>query len=161
MGALAVTAAVLAGTVSLAGSAVAAPAPVLSISDAQAAEGTFGTRLLTFGVTINESGRLASVRYRTQDETARANEDYDSMQGTLQFTPGETTKTIEVPIKGDKKVEPDEFFSVVLSESTGATLDQSGGVGTGTIENDDVAATRCTCKSVKLSLAGVKTRALF
>jgi hypothetical protein len=153
--------AVLAGTVSLAGSATAVPAPVLSISDAQAAEGSSGTRLLTFHVTLNETNRSATVRYRTQNETARGGEDYDSTEGMLQFALGETTKTIEVPIRGDRKVEPDEFFSLVLSDSTGATFDQSGGVGTGTIQNDDVAATRCTCKSVKLSLAALKTRALF
>ena len=156
MKALAVTLAVLAGTVSLTGSAAARPASgTLSIGDAQAPEGTFGTRALSFRVTLSEESREpVSVSYRTQNETARAGEDYDSTQGTLQFASGERTKTVEVPVRGDRKVEPDEFFSVILFAPVNATIAQPGGVGTGTIENDDVPAVLCKCKRVKLRLAG-------
>ena len=90
-------------------------------------------------MTLSESSREpVSVSYRTQNETARAGEDYDSTQGTLQFAAGETTKNVEVPIRGDRKVEPDEFFSVILFAPIGATIAEPGGVGTGTIQNDDV-----------------------
>jgi hypothetical protein len=161
---LAITLAMLAGAVTLAGSAVALPTQVLiSIGDAQAEEGTFGTRPLAFRVTLSEESRShVIVSYRTQNETARAGEDYESTQDTLHVAPGETTKTIDVPISGDRKAEPDEFFSLLLFDPSGATIAQPGGVGTGTIQNDDFPAplprTKCTCKRVKLRLAGFANR---
>jgi hypothetical protein len=129
----------------------------LSIGDAQAQEGQSGLRALTFRVTLSESSREpVSVSYRTQNETAGAGEDYASTQGFLEFAPGERTKSVEVSIGGDRKVEPDEFFSVTLFAPSGATVAEPGGVGTGTIRNDDFPAPlpKCTCKRVKLRLAG-------
>jgi Calx-beta domain len=138
------------------GGLAAGQSGTLSIGDAQAREGTFGTRSLTFRVALSESSKEpVSVGYRTQNETARAGEDYVSRQGTLQFAPGETTKNVEVPIRGDRKVEPDEFLSVVLFAPTGAAaVAEPGGVGTGAIQNDDVAALLCNCKRVKPRFAG-------
>jgi hypothetical protein len=130
----------------------------LSIGDAQAKEGGFGARPVAFRVTLSEASRdQVTVSYRTQNETAQAGEDYETTQGTLQFAPGETTKTVEVPIRGDRKVEPDEFFSVLIVAPVNAAIAEPGGVGTGTIENDDLPApprAKCTCKRVKLRLAG-------
>ena len=59
-----------------------------------------------------------------------------------------------MPIRGDRKVEPDEFFSVILFAPVTRRSREPGGVGTGTIENDDVPAVLCKCKRVKLRLAG-------
>jgi len=133
----------------------------LSIGDAQAAEGNSGTRPLSFRVTLSEVSRdPVAVSYRTQNETARAPEDYQSTEGSLQFAPGETAKTVEVPVNGDRAVEPDEFFSVILFDPIGATIAQPGGVGTGAIQNDDQpsvpppAKVACTCKRVKVRVAG-------
>lgn len=167
MKALAVTLAVLAGTATLAGSAGARPtqAGTLSIADAHGPEGNSGTRPLSFKVTLSAPNRgdtSVSVSYRTQNETARAGEDYVSARGELEFARGETTKTIEVQVNGDRAVEPDEFFSVVLFDPIGATIAQPGGTGTGTIENDDEnvgqppppAKVSCTCARVKTRLAG-------
>jgi Calx-beta domain len=142
-------------------SAARAVQETIFIFDASGAEGNSGTRALTFRVTLSHAiSESASVSYRTQNETARATEDYEEAQGSLQFAPGETTKTVEVAIKGDRKVEPDEFFSVVLSNPIGATIAEPGGVGTGTIQNDDFSAPlpKCTCKRVKLRLAGFNIR---
>jgi hypothetical protein len=163
MKALAILLAVLAGTVSMAGSAVALPVVgTLSIGDAQTPEGNSGTRPLSFRVTLSEVNRQeVTVSYRTQNETARASEDYVSTQGSLEFAPGETTKTIEVPINGDRAVEPDEFFSVILFDPVNAPIAQPGGVGTGTIQNDDQNVglpppdkVVCKCQRVKVRLAG-------
>jgi hypothetical protein len=157
---LAITLAMLAGAVSLAGSAVALPAQVsISVGDAQTAEGNSGSRNLSFRVTLSEaSGEPVSVQVRTHDEIARSPDDYQGAPVSLQFSAGETTKTYEVQIRGDRKVEPDEFFSVVLFAPTGAMIAEPGGVGTGTIRNDDFPAplprTRCKCKRMKLRLAG-------
>ena len=164
MKAVPVLLAVLAGTVSLAGSAAALPASgMLSIGDALGPEGNTGTRPLVFRVTLSESSREpVSVRYRTQNETAQAPADYEPAQGTLQFAPGETSKNVEVLIRGDRAVEPDEFFSVILFDPVNAAIAQPGGVGTGTIQNDDQPVSQpppqqkvvCKCKRVKTRLAG-------
>jgi Calx-beta domain len=161
MKALAITLAVLAGTVTIAGSGVAQPTQgaALSIADASGPEGDTGTRPLAFPVTLsaaNKSDTAVSVSYRTQNETARAGEDYVSAQGELEFARGETTKTIEVQVNGDRAVEPDEFFSLVLFDPIGATIAEPGGTGTGTIQNDDqnVLPQACKCRSVRVRVAG-------
>ncbi|MCI0362219.1 MAG: hypothetical protein L0211_27385 [Planctomycetaceae bacterium] len=56
--------------------------------------------------------------------------------GMLTFSPGQTSKTITVTIKGDKSKEYDEYFYVFLSDaSSNALLYNSA--GSGTILNDD------------------------
>lgn len=151
-----VAAGALIASLAAGGSLAAGQSGTLSISDAQAREGTFGTRALSFRVTLSEPSREpVSVSYHTQNETARAAEDYVSTQGTLQFAPGETTKNVEVSIRGDRKVEPDEFLSVILFAPTGAAVAEPGGAGTGAIQNDDVPALLCNCKRVTPRLAGL------
>lgn len=111
--------------------------PSISISDASIAEGDSFTKTVTF--TITRSGNLAGTtafKYATQDGTAIAPGDYTAKALTsLSFTAGQTSKTITVTIKGDTVVEPDEMFSVVLSNVTGGVI--GDGSGTGTIVNDD------------------------
>jgi Calx-beta domain len=153
-----VAAVALIASLAAGGGMAAGDSGALSIGDAQAPEGTFGTRPLSFRVTLSEpSQEPVSVSYRTQNETARAGEDYDSTQGALAFAPGERTKNVEISTRGDRKVEPDEFFSVILFAPVSATIAEPGGVGTGAIQNDDVPAalpsTKCRCKRVKLRLA--------
>ena len=64
-----------------------------------------------------------SVNYRTQDGSARADSDYVPTAGTLTFDPGETSKTVTIPIIDDIAFEADESFSLVLDSVTGgATL---------------------------------------
>jgi len=55
--------------------------------------------------------------------------------GTLSFDPGETTKTIAVPVSGDTLNEIDETFVLDLRNSTNASIDDAQGQGT--ILNDD------------------------
>src|SRR5262249_26395275 len=54
--------------------------------------------------------------------TATAGSDYDSVSGRLTFARGETSKTILIPIHGDRKVEPNEWFEVQLQRPKGATI---------------------------------------
>ena len=53
----------------------------------------------------------------------------------LTFNNGDTTKTITITIAADKKAEPTETFTVVLSSPTGATI--ATGTGTVTILDND------------------------
>jgi chitinase len=76
-----------------------------------------------------------TVNYATADGTAVAKSDYNSASGTLTFQPGQTSKTISVAIKGDRKREADETVLVQLSNAAGATI--ADGVATVTILNDD------------------------
>jgi hypothetical protein len=114
--------------------------PSLSIDDVSGAEGDSGTTNLSFTVTLSEAvPRTVSVHYDTADGTATAGTDYSSASGTLSFAPGETTKTITVPVNGDATFEPDETFHVVLSSPSRAVIaaGTGTGTGTGTIVNDD------------------------
>ena len=54
------------------------------------------------------------VDYRTVDGTANAGSDYEFVEDTLEFTPGETVKSIEIKIIDDDIFEEDEYFTVQL-----------------------------------------------
>lgn len=106
--------------------------PSLSIASSSVAEGTSGTTPMTFQVTLSRaSGKPVSVGYATSDGTATAPVDYVATSGTLTFNPGETSKTIAVAVVGDQTIEPDEQFTVSLSNPVNATV--LAGTASGTI----------------------------
>jgi hypothetical protein len=110
--------------------------PTLSIADASVREGDRGTTNLTLTVTRSgNSGVQVTVQYRTADGTASSKDDYSSVGGTLTFQPAQTSRIIAVPVKGDRKREPNETFTVKLSSAVGATINSA--VATVTILNDD------------------------
>ena len=111
--------------------------PSLSINDATVTEGNSGTTNATFTVTLSAaSGQIVMVHYATADGTATQPSDYTTTSGDLSFAPGDLTKTIDVPVKGDTDSEPDEGFSVNLTAPVHATT--ADALGAGTITNDDV-----------------------
>src|SRR5207244_2505474 len=98
-----------------------------------------GTTNASFTVSLSAAASgTVTVDFATADGTATAPSDYTSQNGTLSFAPGETTKTITVPVVGDTAVELDETFFVNLTgASANATIADSQGLGT--ILNDDAA----------------------
>src|SRR5262249_61322324 len=58
---------------------------------------------------------------------ATAGSDYEAVSGRLTFAPGETTKSILVPVYGDRTAEDDEHFNVILNHASGASLADSWG----------------------------------
>jgi hypothetical protein len=129
----------LAGPVTFAGS-VGEPSPVepvvLAVADASVLEGNRGSNNVAVAVTLSSgSSQAITVSYRTVDGTAKAKEDYTATSGTLTFQPGETSRTISVSIKGDRKREANETFTVELFNAVGGTVGDA--VATGTILNDD------------------------
>lgn len=112
-------------------------APTLSIADRTIPEGNSGGFVSTsFTVTLSAaSSKTVKVNYTTVDVTAIAGADYTAVSGTLTFAPGETSKTIGVPIKGDVLDEPNELFRINLSTPINATLADTQ--ATGTITDDD------------------------
>ena len=114
------------------------PTPTLSIDDVSLAEGDAGTQTFTFTVSLSApSGLAVSVDFATSDGSATSGSDFTSTSGTLTFAPGEVSKTIDVTVQGDTVVEPDEGFSVDLSNAVNATI--LDGTGAGLIINDDAA----------------------
>lgn len=113
------------------------PLPALSIDDVSLQEGTSGSSTITFTVTLSQASTQAiTVDFTTADGTAKSSDgDYNAQSGTLAFAPGTTTRTIAVQINGDPSKEPDETFTIRLSNSSNATIAQ--GTGTGLILNDD------------------------
>ncbi len=76
------------------------------------------------------------MHYATADDTATAGSDYVAAAGDLEFTPGQTAKTVSITVNGDADVEADEHLRLNLSNPSGARIVDSQGVGT--IVNDDV-----------------------
>ncbi len=110
--------------------------PSLSIADAQVAEGSSGTKLMVFTVTLSAPAQgPVTVAYTTRDGTALAGSDYTAQSGSLNFAAGETSKTIAVEIRGDTVDEIDESFEIALSGLTAATFARASAMGT--IANDD------------------------
>lgn len=115
------------------------PVPVFSIGKSQrVTEGNTGTVNLIFTVTLSPSAsERTQIAWRTASWTARLG-DYTGGQGILVFERGETSKTISVDVKGDRREEPTEMFAVILSGPVGGTLGQDKALGI--IEDDDGAA---------------------
>ncbi|MDX1429362.1 MAG: Calx-beta domain-containing protein, partial [Rhodothermales bacterium] len=119
-------------------------AATLSIKDVTSNEGNIGTTSFDFTVTLNapvDNG--ISVNFATMDGTATvADGDYNDTSGTLTFagSAGEVN-TITVPVSGDVRVEPDESFTVELSniQANARNVTFADATGTGAIDNDDAA----------------------
>ena len=108
-------------------------APSLSMADIVVEE-TVGTAELTASLS-GPSGKTISVSYATSDGTALSGSDYEAVSGTLIFSPGETEKTISVPVIDDMEVESEENFTVGLSGESNVTLSVAS--ASVTIEDDD------------------------
>ena len=80
-----------------------------------------------------------SVSYAAVAGSADAGTDFNLAAGTLDFAEGETVKTLSVPIVNDEDIEPNEQFTVVLSDPTGgASLGADNATATITIVDDEV-----------------------
>ena len=106
----------------------------VSVADARAREGEDET--LDFAVTLSRaaSGTVA-VAYATADGSARAGLDYTARKGQLSFAPGETEKTLSVPVLDDAHDEGAETMQLRLPAASGALI--ADGEATGTIVNSD------------------------
>jgi hypothetical protein len=112
------------------------PKPSLSVANVSQAEGNSGSQPASFTVSLAKPSPLRiSVAYATADGTATAGTDYTATSGTLVFAPGQTSKTVAVPILGDTAYESDETLTLTLSNPVNATLETA--TATGTITNDD------------------------
>jgi len=111
--------------------------PNISINDISVNEGDAGAQTATFTVTLSASSpQRVSLNYSTADGTATAANDYvPAVRRIVSVPPGQTSATFNIQIVGDLSVEPDETFSVNLSNASGGTI--VDGQGVCTIVNDD------------------------
>ena len=114
-----------------------APLPTVALTQQAVTvdEGNGGTGNILFEVTLSSPAtERTEVKWKTGNWTANK-ADYDSASGKLVFQVGQRTKTISVDVKGDKRDEPDEAFTIVLESPVAAVLGRKGAFGI--ITDDD------------------------
>lgn len=120
------------------------PLPTLSIAtdDADKNEGDSGTTPFTFTVTrgTNTTGATTVDYAVTGNGTESASgADFDGgtlPSGQVSFGDGETTQTITIDVAGETLFEPDEGFTVTLSNASGSAVINTA-TASGMIRNDD------------------------
>jgi len=112
---------------------------------------------------LRKGGSLGSltVDYATMDGTATAGQDYTSTSGSLTFSNGETTKTLQIPVLDDAVTEPDETFTVVLRASNLETLGTPATLVVTLQDRSTVPAISVNAVSVVEGNTGTTTEALF
>jgi hypothetical protein len=111
---------------------------ILSVEDVTVVEGDSGTPAAAFTVSMPApvpAGQVVTVAYTTADGTATASADYQAVSGVLTFDPGQSSRTVMVPVVPDSLDEPDETFTLNLSGASGAVIADAQGVAT--IQDDD------------------------
>jgi glucose/arabinose dehydrogenase len=127
------------------------PPPTVSVGDKTILEGDGGGRGMTFPVTLSRPAtNNVTVQYSVTGVSATAGTkagngtDFKIKSGTLTFAVNATgktpiLKTIAIPAFGDTTAEPDETYTVSLTNITGGYA-PGRDEGTGTIINDDVSS---------------------
>ena len=107
------------------------PEVLVSINDVTVTEGIELTADFLVSLSRETSG-VVTVDFATRVDTATVatGNDYADFDGTLTFQPGETEKTVSVTVNDDARNEGNETFDVILTNVTGATIDDNTGVGT-------------------------------
>jgi hypothetical protein len=107
------------------------------VQTASIVEGNSGTQNIAVDVTLSTpSIQTVTVNFATSDGTATAGSDYVASSGTLTIPAGSSSATINIPINGDTSVEPNETFTVTLSNATNVAF-IANTVANVTIVNDD------------------------
>jgi predicted extracellular nuclease len=110
---------------------------VLSINNTSVTEGNTGSTNATFTVSLSDPyAGTVSIDYATADGTAYStSNDYTATSGTLTFSGGVISQTVNVAVLGDTYNEANETFKLNLSNPTNATLANTFGTAT-IIDND-------------------------
>ncbi|MEB3308923.1 MAG: DUF4114 domain-containing protein, partial [Snowella sp.] len=105
--------------------------PSLSIGNVTLTEGDQDTQDANFTVRLSEaSTQTVTAQFTTEDDTAKAGEDYESQSGIISFASGELEKTISIKVSGDRLQELTENFKVKLINASNALIGQGTGIGT-------------------------------
>lgn len=113
----------------------------IAATDAVKDEGDTGETVFTFTVTRTHStGEAATVNYTLTGlggagQATTADFLDGEEEGTVEFAENETTKTIQIKVRGDTTVEQNESFSVTLSDPSAGEIGTAA--ASGRIVNDD------------------------
>jgi hypothetical protein len=89
-------------------------------------------------ITRGSSSGTATVELATSDGSAVQEADYTTTFRTITFGPGETSKTVDIPITEDAFAEGNETVNITLGNSTGEALVGGQSSAVLTIVDDDV-----------------------
>jgi hypothetical protein len=105
--------------------------PTISVGDASAIKPITGSVRMPFVITLSEPATTkVSVHFTTMDGTAIQNVDYRAKHGSVSFSPGQTSKTVNVTIKRMPTPEPNKTFTLELSLPKNASIADGEAVGT-------------------------------
>jgi hypothetical protein len=127
----------------------------ISVADATASEGQNAAFVVSLSAPLLDP---VTVDYATSDGSATAPADYQAINGTLTFDPGQTVNQVVVPVASDALAEVDENFGLNLSNAVGDMI--VDGVALGTITDDDTPAISVANATVTEGNAGA-VNALF
>jgi hypothetical protein len=110
------------------------PSVALSAASVSVSE---STGVLNLTVTLSAaSTQTATVDELSSNGTAKAGSDYGAVAGSVVFAPGQTSKTVSIAIINDLNDEPNETFTLTLSNPGNAKLGTPTNM-TVTITDDD------------------------
>mgnify|MGYP001243447383 CR=1 FL=1 len=93
---------------------------------------------VTLTITLGQvNTEQVTVDYATVEGTATPGEDFVAASGTVTFQPGEFSKEISIEIISDEYLEPDEFFTVELSNPVNGYIKIGAPAASVGIRNDD------------------------
>lgn len=128
--------------------------PQVSIGNASVVEGNARTRYVRLTVSLDRKWNApVSVQYATAPGTATAPSDYSAKAGTVTIPANGISTTITVPITGDQTVEPNETFTVHLSNPQNATIFRA--TGSVQIRTDDKAGAPTNAARLSIGNASV------
>ena len=110
---------------------------IVQVGDARVVEGSSGQTILNFPVRLSTASPVAiAFRYETQNGTAMAGSDYEATSGIFRLESGQTTGRIQVRVNGDREIESNETFRLLLSTPNSVRLSKA--FATGIILTDDI-----------------------
>jgi hypothetical protein len=109
---------------------------LMMVSSAKVLEADLGRATAKFTVSLNAPSKApVTVNYKTSNMTGKAGVDYLATSGSVSFSPGQSSKTISVPVINNTIPQPNRTFKLSLSSAKNASIVSAA--GTGTILDDD------------------------
>ena len=134
--------------------------PTLSIADSAVTESNGQNVTAAVTVTLSQAtSQPVKVNFSTKNGTAAAGVDYTAAGGTLTFSPGQISQTINVTVLGNTTPGTDKTFLIDLSAPTGATLARSE--ATETIHDGNVIVPSISAANIQVTEGFGSTAAGF
>ncbi|MBD2090623.1 hyalin [Microcoleus sp. FACHB-1515] len=133
------------------------PSLTIASTNATQLEGNTGTTPFTF--TITRSGNLSAASSVSYEVAGSGTNPADAINfggtfptGIVDFAASQTSALLTINVTGDLTIEPDEEFTVILSNPANGTI--ATATATGIIRNDDSAITHLTGTNGSDNLTG-------